>query len=173
MKVTLNRAAATREHLVRRLHMSGERPDTICALYTCTLTPAHVHDARSRAGVHLTHNLQYFRAQITTARSSSSLSSCEPTSPCSAVWAASTLAADASPTDTTARVCSRRSKAVKGGLAAGSSAQCGELRRSRERHPRQGCRGRVRCGGAGSPRPWASLRAARAQGSPRSLRILA
>ena len=47
VKVTSNNAAATREHLVRRPYMSGERLDTICMHDTCTLIPAHVRDACS------------------------------------------------------------------------------------------------------------------------------
>ena len=40
------------------------------------------------------------------------------------------------------------------------------------RRPLQECWGRVRCDGAGARRPWAVPRRDRAQGSPRSLRIL-
>jgi hypothetical protein len=101
MKMMSKRAAATREHLVRRLHVSGERPDTLYSLDTRTLIPTHVRDAHSWARVHLTHNLQYFRAQVTAARSSSSPSSRAPTPLCSAVRVASILAAGASSTDTT------------------------------------------------------------------------
>ena len=55
--------------------------------------------------------------------------------------------------------------------AAAGSAQCGELLRSNERHPRQGCWGRARCEGAGCRGPWAALGRDRAQPSPRRLRI--
>ena len=147
--VTSLRFAVAGEHMVRRLHVPGDRPNTVCTLYTCTLTYAHTHDICARAGAHLTLTLQYFRAQTTTSLSSSSLPSrCSPP-PCLAVSAASFSAADASPTDTTPYGLS----ALKGALAAASSAQCGELRRSRERHPRQGCQGRARCEGSGSRAP--------------------
>ena len=101
--------------------------------------------------------------------SASSLPTHAPTLLCWASSAAALLAADASLTDTTPY----RLSALKGALAAGGSARGGELRRSRGWHPRQGCRGRARCDGAGSQRPWAAPRRARAQGSPRSLRIWA
>ena len=67
MQVNSNHAAAARAHLVRQLHVSGVRPNIICTLCTCTFIPAHVRDTRSRAGVHLTHYLKSFRAQVTIA----------------------------------------------------------------------------------------------------------
>lgn len=117
----------------------------------------------------MTLTLQCFRAQTTTSRSLSSLPSCRSPPPCLALSEASSLAADAALTDTTPYGLT----VLKGALAAAGSAQCGELRRSKERHPRQGCWGRIRCDGAGSRRSWAALRCAGAQGSPRSLRIWA
>ena len=59
MQMISTPAAAARNHLVLHLHVSGNRPDIICALYTCSLIPAHVRDAHSWAGVHLMHNFQF------------------------------------------------------------------------------------------------------------------
>jgi hypothetical protein len=89
------------------------------------------------------------------------------TLPCWASSAAASSAADLLLTDTTPYGL----MALKGALAAAGSAQSGELRRSQERHQRQGCRGRARCDGAGSRRPRAAPRRDCAQPSPRRLRI--
>ena len=47
MQMISNFAAAAREHLVRHLHVSGDQPDIIYALFTFSLIHAHVCDARS------------------------------------------------------------------------------------------------------------------------------
>ena len=60
---------------------------------------------------------------------------------------------------------------LKGAPPATGSALCDPLPRSKGQDPRQGCWGRVRCEGAGSGGSWAALGRARAQASPRSLRI--
>jgi hypothetical protein len=104
-----------------------------------------------------------------TLRPYASLLSRKPPPPHSSLSVAAPSAADMLLTDTTPFGLWTR----KGALAAAGSAQGGELRRSQERHPRQGCWGRVPCDGAGSQGSWAAPRRDRAQPSDRRLRIWA
>jgi hypothetical protein len=155
MQVISNAAAAAREHLVRRLYVSGERSDTICMHDTCTIILAHLlmSTCASDTQFAIFSRAGYYCEIVIVA-----IIACTNAAVLGSVGGVNHGRRCIADRHHPVRALGRLS-ALKGALAAAGSAQGGDLRRSRERHPRQGCRGRVRCDGAGSRKAWAAPRA--------------